>query len=434
MDITESLSANTTKCCRLGGTLSKTSMCTHCHERELPFPGVRYRESDCELEDVDECAEGIDGCVLQTGGVSCANLDALASAGVLRFECVCAPGLFVSDSGCIAERFRTQFVLEMNHTEYPDAVLLIKKFTTEQLLSGVAPEMLVEEEERFENVGEIRVTLVAGSWQAMQSMTGQFDTTALVELLHALPRDADGTQSRFEDVDVARYGFNGNWLDSTGNGNTLQALGSGIGMEGRGYYTSFYNVPEGSKYLLVHNPGGWSGYLRRMFPIGTFSSQLLVSMWALPWTNSGLRSYIDVFFSFETPLMDGYIYLYHWQKGLYLRARASGHAECGTGRTPFFPYTPDSTGSRSTNSRFIEMTTQLEDKAAAFAGATAGLSTIRVSVDGQPILSVTGCMLDNALYTKLHIAAASGRNTGVWYNRLKMDDLWIRNKVPITQL
>jgi hypothetical protein len=296
--------------------------------------------------------------------------------------------------------------------------------------------MLIEEEERSGNVGNIRVALVAESWVAMQSMTDNFNTTALVELMKAYPRDSDGIQYRFYAVDVARYGFNGNWLDSSGNGNTLETLGAGgwnaPKMEGPGYYTSSYNVPEGSKYLFIQSrTSQWSGYLRRMFPIGTFSSQLLVSMWVMPFSRSSMRTYIDVFFSFETPLMDGYIYLYHWRKGLYLRARAPGHAECQAEVVPFFPRYIYMYAHLSLNSKFIEMTTHLEDADAAAAGATAGLSTIRVSVDGVTTLSVTGCMLDSTLYTKLHIAAASGRDYGVYGTNMKLDDLWIRNLVSV---
>jgi cysteine-rich repeat protein len=170
-------------CCRLGGVLSKTAMCTRCRDREPPFPGVRYRDSDCELEDIDECVEGTDGCVLQAGGVSCANLDARHSGGVLRFECVCAPGLFVSNHSCIAERFRTQFVLEVDHTQYPDAVRLVENITKQ--VYGVATEMLIEEEGRSGNVGQIRVTLFADSWAAMQHMTGQLDMKMFIETMKA---------------------------------------------------------------------------------------------------------------------------------------------------------------------------------------------------------------------------------------------------------
>jgi cysteine-rich repeat protein len=430
MDVSESLWVPST-CCRLGGVLSQTSMCTRCQDRELPFPGMRYRESDCKLEDIDECVEGIDGCVLQTGGVSCVNLDALVSDGGLRFECVCAPGLFVSDQGCVAERFRTQFVLEVNHTEYPDAVVLVTKFT-KQLLDGVAPEMLVEEEGRSENVGPIRVTLPADSWASMQNSVGKLDTTRLVELMQAVPRDAYGIQARFSVVDVARYGFNGNILDSSGNGYTLQLIRSHT----LPWMSNRYHVDEGSHFVYLQGTVDirYGAYYRRDFPLGTFSRQLIVSIWAMPFQNL-FNGDKEIFFSFETTLMDGYIYLYHYRGGLYLRARANGHAECAASRPyPFFPPAWASKTWLLQPSSFIEMTSELEDTDAAIAGATEGLSTINVNVGGIPALYVTGCMLDSTLYTKLHIGAASGVIYGLKRDRLKLDDLWIRNKVPIGQM
>lgn len=307
IDLPESLLGHPSTCCRLGGSLSKTSMCTRCHDRETPFDGVRYRESDCELEDIDECAEGTDGCVLHDGGVSCVNFDALASSGVLTFECACPLGLFVSDQGCIAERFKTQFVLEVDHTEYPDAVFLVKKITM-QLLGGVETNMLIEEEGRIENVGKIRVTLLSDSWVVMQSVTWQLNTTRLVELMQAFPRDGNGKQYRFRSVDVARYGFNSNDIgastdvdrrsttmdgvsfDRSGNGHTMQHIQPTLVQPlDQCYieYNSEGHIPEGDKNIIYPHAGRNTTLTESMFSSveftkGSFSSQLLVSVWVKP--------------------------------------------------------------------------------------------------------------------------------------------------------
>ena len=83
--------------------------------------------------------------MLQPGAVSCANLDPRANEGRRRYECICAPGLFVSDQGCITERFVTQFELVVDHLEYPNAVGLVRKYTT-QMLTGLTDDILVDEE------------------------------------------------------------------------------------------------------------------------------------------------------------------------------------------------------------------------------------------------------------------------------------------------
>jgi cysteine-rich repeat protein len=492
IDIPESLSGYPSTCCRLGGVLSKTSMCTHCHDRELPFPGVRYRESDCELEDIDECVEGLDGCVLQTGGVSCVNLDALASGGVLRFECVCPPGLFVSDQGCIAERFRTQFVLEVNHTEYPDAVRLVKKITIQLYATRnlLIEEMLIEEGERLENVGIIRVTLLAGSWAEMQNMTLQLNTTRLVELMQALPRDADGIQARFGFVDVARYGFNsddvrpsdgigGMAVDRSGNNHNMQhVLPTLASPLSEVEYNSLGHIPEGDGNVVYI-----SAYRREMLPEscfsyveftkGSFSSQLRVSVWVKPihfysYSRHPTHPPISgkqIFFSLEADAMKGYLYVYAWKGQLHLRARAEGYSECistplgydtfeelwphyGDFETdtsdavgvPYADFTENTSLPKLSSAqilarhlRFIEVSSELEDPDAAVAGATAGLSTIRVSVDGIPTLSVTGCMLDSTLYTKLQVMAATTVQNGSWMGGCTFDDLWIRNAVNLDE-
>jgi hypothetical protein len=265
------------------------------------------------------------------------------------------------------------------------------------------------------------------------------DLTRLIELMQAVPRDAYGIQSRFSVVDVARYRFefNGRWLDSSGNGYTLQTMGPADSASIPSISGVWGNTPpEGSGNLMLKaDYNRFGGYLRSTFPVGTFSNQLLVSLWTTPIFRATIAPYVDVLFSFETPLMDGYIYLYHFSKGLYLRARSSGHAECAASRPgPFFPVRRQTSTDLSLPSRFIEVTTQLDDTDATAAGATAGLSTISVSVDGQPILSVTGCMLDNALYTKLHVGAASGVVYGLYATKLKIDDLRVRIGVPIGQM
>jgi hypothetical protein len=202
------------------------------------------------------------------------------------------------------------------------------------------------------------------------------------------------------------------------------------------WMSNSYHVDEGSHFVYLVGPVDirYGAYYRRDFPLGTFSRQLIVSIWAMPFQNL-FNGDKEIFFSFETTLMDGYIYLYHYRGGLYLRARANGHAECAASRPyPFFPPAWASKTWLLQPSSFIEMTSELEDTDAAIAGATEGLSTINVNVGGIPALYVTGCMLDSTLYTKLHIGAASGVIYGLKRDRLKLDDLWIRNKVPIGQM
>lgn len=83
--------------------------------------------------------------------------------------------------------------------------------------------------------------------------------------------------------------------------------------------------------------------------------------------------------------------------------------------------------------RFIEVSSELEDIDAAVAGVTTGLSTIRVRVDGVPTLSVTGCMLDSTVYTKMQVMAATTIQNGSWGGGCIFDDLWVRNIVNLDE-
>jgi cysteine-rich repeat protein len=178
-------------CCRQEDIFSMTSMCTRCTDREVPFVGVRFSDTDCELGDVDECREGTDGCVLQPGAVSCANLDPRANEGRRRFECICAPGLFVSDQGCITERFVTQFELVVDHLEYPNAVELVRKYTA-LMLTGLTADILVEGEGPdavAETKGLVRVKVHTHSRTSMQNITGSFDISRLINFLQSSIRE-----------------------------------------------------------------------------------------------------------------------------------------------------------------------------------------------------------------------------------------------------
>jgi cysteine-rich repeat protein len=180
-------------CCRVhDGPPSHTPTCARCDSRAPLYPGVRFREHDCSLEDVDECAEGTDGCVQEAGHVSCMNRDAVESTEATRFECVCAPGTFPSDRGCTDERFATQFVVEFNRTEYPTNASAMVAYFTQQLVDDLLVdegirllEMHVEEYSLSEYIWHIRCTLFTGSWVQMQEMTRHFNSTRLVELMQA---------------------------------------------------------------------------------------------------------------------------------------------------------------------------------------------------------------------------------------------------------
>jgi hypothetical protein len=177
-----------------------------------------------------------------------------------------------------------------------------------------------------------------------------------------------------------------------------------------------------------------------------------------------MQDHRTIFFSLEADAMKGYMYVYAYKGSMYLRARAEGFPECQS--TPlgydifeslntvqggkvrsvlFVPYAeitewpPPSyelskDDSRARPLRLVEVSSELEDTEAAIAGATAGLSTIRVSLDGVPTLSVTGCMLDSTLYRKMQVMAATNVQYGNGQSSCYIDDLWVRNKVPISQL
>jgi hypothetical protein len=300
----------------------------------------------------------------------------------------------------------------------------------------------------------------------MQNSVGKLDTTRLVELMQAVPRDAYGIQSRFSVVDVARYGWNDDrGLDKTGHGYTLINVYRYPGM----YHQPIGYIPEGTHAGYYQGSrNGFASYSYVNFPSGSFSGQLSVSVWVKPvmfrsqsW-HPTLPDYRQIFFSLEADSMKGYMYVYAYKGGVYLRARAEGYPECqstplgydtfeslnpgggyiksavgvpyadvvNTGPTPWVPkaYHLDKPF------RFIEVSSEFEDPDAAIAGETAGLSTISVSIDGVLTLSVTGCMLDSTLYRKLQVMAATNVQFGNKISACMVDDLWIRNKVPIGQM
>lgn len=169
-------------CCRISDAPpSHAPTCTSCDGRVSPYPGVRFQH-DCRLLDVDECVEIPDVCALQTGGVVCSNLDATSNGGVARFDCVCPPGLFLSDGKCTSERFVTRLVLDMNQVEYPDIkhrVQVIARHEAESVIGEVSFLGV-----RVDQVGGLVVCMVfVDSWEVMQELTSHFNTTRLIQRL-----------------------------------------------------------------------------------------------------------------------------------------------------------------------------------------------------------------------------------------------------------
>ena len=190
-------------CCRvLDSPPTNTPTCARCDGRTPPYPGVRFRAHDCMLVDIDERAERTDACVLQPGDVSCVNLDAVASSGITRFECVCAPGLFPSSTGCIAERFVTQFLVFLDprtlsaevSTPEPQSIpvssieshfkLVQKLFSTSVrhqagVIVGPTRVLDVRVERVDDETDRVRCMIFSDSLEAMQDLTALFNTTLL---------------------------------------------------------------------------------------------------------------------------------------------------------------------------------------------------------------------------------------------------------------
>ena len=189
-------------CCRvIDSPPTNTPTCARCDGRAPPHQGVRFRAHDCSLVDIDECAERTNACVLQPGDVSCVNLDAVASGGTMRFECVCAPGLFPSSTGCIAERFVTQFLIFLGNSTRSAEVstpepqspvssieshfkLVQKLFLTSVrhqagVIVGPTRVLDVRVERVDDETDRVRCMIFSDSLEAMQDLTALFNTNLL---------------------------------------------------------------------------------------------------------------------------------------------------------------------------------------------------------------------------------------------------------------
>ena len=171
-NISESLN-QISECCRISGNPpSHTPKCARCSDRIAPYPGVYFNVRDCGLEDVDECAEGTDGCVLQGRGVVCSNRDARDTNRV-RFECECPPGFWMSDVGCSPERFATRVVFDVDTTARDiDRLTLYVREEAYDATGVVVGEVVVDW-----IVTGLQFTMFVGSWDAMQLLTAGFNTT-----------------------------------------------------------------------------------------------------------------------------------------------------------------------------------------------------------------------------------------------------------------
>jgi cysteine-rich repeat protein len=179
-NITENL-LRTSMCCRvLGGPPTNTPRCTRCGDRNPPYDGVRYQTDDCRLIDIDECATGEHGCFGHGGGKQCVNIDAVANNGT-RFKCECPKGHYMSDSGCIAERFATRFVLGSEIDTNIDTDV-IESHIRDEALRVLGSSAIVDLRiEHSVNTTRIQCTIFVNSWQVMQNLTAGFDTARLVQ-------------------------------------------------------------------------------------------------------------------------------------------------------------------------------------------------------------------------------------------------------------
>lgn len=164
-------------CCRFSGNPpSHTPKCARCLDRKSPYPGVFFQVRDCSLRDVDECFEGTDGCVRRGDGTVCANRDAREDH-MTRFECECPRGEFMSDSGCIPERFASRFLLDLDTGTVID-VNRLKLYIREHAYHATGTNVTEVRMDEV-SVGLVQFTMFVGSWNAMQNLTAKFNTTSL---------------------------------------------------------------------------------------------------------------------------------------------------------------------------------------------------------------------------------------------------------------
>jgi cysteine-rich repeat protein len=168
-------------CCRRSGNPpSHTPSCMRCTDRVPPYPGVSYRARDCGLQDIDECAEGTDGCVLKEGGVACVNQDATQDR-ITRFRCECPIGKFMSDMGCIPERFAVKFAFHVDpetlSVRQANKIELGVRAEAHRATDGA--ENLLDVHIDSDTVGLIQCTMFVGSWNGMQTLTAKFNVTHL---------------------------------------------------------------------------------------------------------------------------------------------------------------------------------------------------------------------------------------------------------------
>jgi cysteine-rich repeat protein len=182
-NVTENLQQESV-CCRVSGNPpSHSPKCKRCVDREPPYAGVRFRARDCSLQDIDECLEGTDGCVLQDGGVVCVNLDRRNHP--LGFKCECPTGEFLLGGICTAERFASRFVLDVDAGIKLDTDRLELYIRAEaQDATGVANLLEVRVDSTM--VGLLQCTLFVDSWTIMQDLTAKFNVTHLLQLIESM--------------------------------------------------------------------------------------------------------------------------------------------------------------------------------------------------------------------------------------------------------
>jgi cysteine-rich repeat protein len=179
--VVQSLVQNS-RCCRVTqGPPSHTPTCARCGDRPSPYPGVRFRTRDCSVVDVDECAEGTDGCVGQPGGVACVNSDAAANHGSERFRCDCPPGKFLLGGVCTTDQFSTKVVLDVGPGESVDLARVEVHARAEADDATETANVLLQVRVTRVGPGQVHCTMFVGSWAAMQRLTTLFDPARLVQ-------------------------------------------------------------------------------------------------------------------------------------------------------------------------------------------------------------------------------------------------------------
>jgi hypothetical protein len=126
--------------------------------------------------------------VLQEGGVVCVNEDATENR-TTRFRCECPVGNFMSDRGCVPERFSIKFAFHVNPETLP-VTAEVKWRQANEIQLGVRAEAhratdgaenLLEVHIDSVTVGLVQCTMFVDSWNGMQNLTVKFNVTRLVE-------------------------------------------------------------------------------------------------------------------------------------------------------------------------------------------------------------------------------------------------------------